>query len=78
MDSSAERPLVWVEADPSDPTVNGRMTPKAEISNFLGVKGREGARKGCVVSVWYDYSMPVVDMYPEIAVAESVAVVRCQ
>ena len=77
-DSSTERPLVWVEEDPSDPTVNGRGTMKAEISNFFSLKGRENVRKGCVVRVWYDESMPILDRYPEIAVAESVALVRCK
>jgi hypothetical protein len=78
MDSSSDRPLVWVEADPADPTVNGRGTPKAEISNFFQVSGRENARKGCVVSVWYDESFAIVDMYPEIIVADSIALVGCK
>ena len=78
MDSSSDQPFVWVEADPADPTVNGRGSPKAEISNFFQLKGRENIRPGCVVSVWYDRSIPVVDMYPEIVVAKSVALVRCK
>lgn len=78
MDSSSDQPFVWIESDPTDPTVNGRGSPKAEIRNFFQLNGRDKLRPGCVVRVWYDESMPVVDMYPEIVVAKSLALVRCK
>jgi hypothetical protein len=73
-----DRQLVWVEADPIDPTLTGRGTPKAQISNFFQALGSQKARTGCIVRVWYDESMPVQDSNPPIAVADSVAVVRCK
>ena len=77
VDIASDQNAVWVEADPKDPTTDGRGTPKAEVKNFFQLIDRTKVRAGCVVRVWYDDSMPVVDMYPEVVVAKSLELVRC-
>jgi hypothetical protein len=76
MNTSPDNRLMWVEADPRDPTVIGHSA-KAEISNFYQLRQAANIKLGCVVRVWYDPAFPVLDRYPEIAVAESMEVVRC-
>lgn len=67
----------FVEEDPTDRGVGDRMTPKVEVLNLFSLLARSTVQTGCVVSVWYDKTVPVTGSYPQSVTASSVRVVRC-
>jgi hypothetical protein len=77
IDNSSPDKRVTVEADPGDPTVNGRGTTKVEISNFFRLVDSGKVKTGCLVRIWYDQSLPIIDTYPQVVAAQSIEVVRC-
>jgi len=78
VDNSSSEKRVTIEADPGDPILNGRGTDKVDISNLPRVIQGHRIKVGCLIRVWYDQSVPIIDTYPQIVVAKSVEVVRCR
>jgi hypothetical protein len=68
---------VWVEADSNNRNVNPREPTKVRVSNLLPLTAPAKVSIGCVVRVWFDFSMPVVDTDPQLVAGDSVEIVRC-
>jgi hypothetical protein len=68
---------VWVEADSSNRNVNPREPSKVRVSNLLPLTAPAKVSIGCVVRVWFDFSMPVADTDPQLVAGDSVEIVRC-
>jgi hypothetical protein len=66
-----------VEEDPTDRGIGDRMTPKVQVVNLFSLIDRSAVHSGCVISVWYDKSIPPSGSYPQNVTASSAYIVRC-
>jgi hypothetical protein len=74
---NADNLSALVEEDPTDRGVGDRMTPKVDVLNLFSLIDRSAVHSGCVVSVWYDKTVPASGSYPQSVTASSAHIVRC-